>query len=93
MSKSIQELLSGLPAWETALTEDGYIDGDNRVTIKEAFASPDAAALFPTQGRLNSQLDETLSQMPIPSPSQQGQSCVPAYHWTSTPSGVCKRDM
>lgn len=47
MSKTIQELLSGLPAWETALTEDGYIDGDNRVTIKEAFASPDAAALFP----------------------------------------------
>lgn len=47
MSKSIQELLSGLPAWETALTEDGYIDGENRVTIKEAFASPDAAALFP----------------------------------------------
>lgn len=47
MSKTIQELLSGLPAWETALTEDGYIDVDNRVTIKEAFASPDAAALFP----------------------------------------------
>jgi hypothetical protein len=47
MSKTIQELLSGLPAWETALTEDGHIDGDNRVTIKEAFASPDAAALFP----------------------------------------------
>ena len=47
MSKTIQELLSGLPAWEAALTEDGYIDADNRVTIKEAFASPDAAALFP----------------------------------------------
>ena len=47
MSKSIQELLSGLPAWETALTEDGYLDRDNRVTIREAFASPDAAALFP----------------------------------------------
>lgn len=47
MSKTIQELLSGLPAWESALTEDGHIDGDNRVTIKEAFASPDAAALFP----------------------------------------------
>jgi len=47
MSKSIQELLTGLPAWETALTEDGYIDGESRVTIKEAFASPDAAALFP----------------------------------------------
>ena len=47
MSKTIQELLSGLPAWEAVLTEDGYIDADNRVTIKEAFASPDAAALFP----------------------------------------------
>ena len=47
MSKTIQELLSGLPAWETALAEDGYVDADNRVTIKEAFASPDAAILFP----------------------------------------------
>lgn len=47
MSKPIQELLSGLPAWESALTEDGHIDENNRVTIKEAFASPDAAALFP----------------------------------------------
>jgi len=47
MTKTIQELLSGLPAWETAMTEDGYIDADNRVTIKEAFASSDAAALFP----------------------------------------------
>ncbi len=47
MSKTIQELLSGLPAWETVLTEDGHIDENNRVTIKEAFASPDAAALFP----------------------------------------------
>jgi hypothetical protein len=47
MSKTIKELLSALPAWETVLTEDGYIDGENRITIKEAFASPDAAALFP----------------------------------------------
>jgi len=47
MSKTIQELLSGLPAWETVLTEDGHIDDNNRVTIKEAFASPDAAILFP----------------------------------------------
>ena len=47
MSKTIQELLSGLPAWENALTEDGHIDENNRVTIKEAFASPDAAILFP----------------------------------------------
>lgn len=47
MSKTISELLTGLPAWETVLTEDGYIDADNRITIREAFASPDAAALFP----------------------------------------------
>jgi hypothetical protein len=47
MSKTIQELLSGLPAWEAAFAEDGYIDSDNRVTIKEAFGSSDAAALFP----------------------------------------------
>ena len=47
MSKTIQELLSGLPAWEAAFAEDGYIDTDNRVTIKEAFGSSDAAALFP----------------------------------------------
>ena len=47
MSKTIQELLSGLPAWEAALAEDGYINSDNRVTIKEAFSSPDAAVLFP----------------------------------------------
>lgn len=47
MSKDLNELLSGLPAWELALQEDGYIDEDNRVTIKEAFASPDAPFLFP----------------------------------------------
>ena len=47
MSKTISELLTGLPAWETVLTEDGYIDAENRITIKEAFSSPDAAALFP----------------------------------------------
>lgn len=47
MSKSIQELLTGLPAWEAALAEDGRIDDDSRVTILEAFASPDAPILFP----------------------------------------------
>jgi len=47
MSKTIQELLSGLPAWEAAFAEDGHIDEDNRVTIKEAFGSSDAAILFP----------------------------------------------
>jgi hypothetical protein len=45
--KTINELLASLPAWEAALTEDGRVDEDNRVTIKEAFASPDASILFP----------------------------------------------
>lgn len=47
MSKNIEELLKGLPAWEKALAEDGRLDDDNRVTISEAFASPDAPILFP----------------------------------------------
>lgn len=47
MSKPINELLTGLPAWEAALAEDGRIDDENRVTIREAFASPDAPILFP----------------------------------------------
>ena len=47
MSKNIQELLQTLPAWEAALAEDGRIDEDNRVTVREAFASPDASILFP----------------------------------------------
>lgn len=47
MSKSITELLEELPAWQNALAEDGYLDENNRVTIKEAFASPDASILFP----------------------------------------------
>jgi HK97 family phage major capsid protein len=47
MSKSITELLESLPAWDTMLAEDGYIDDEHRVTIKEAFASPDAPILFP----------------------------------------------
>lgn len=47
MSKSTHELLEQLPAWEAALMEDGRIDEENRVTINEAFASPDAPILFP----------------------------------------------
>lgn len=47
MAKPIQELLANYDAWEAALTEDGFIDEDNRVTITEAFASPDAPILFP----------------------------------------------
>lgn len=47
MSKSINELLASLPAWEQAMAEDGRIDDTSRVTINEAFASPDAPILFP----------------------------------------------
>lgn len=47
MSKDINELFKGLPAWEAAIAEDGRIDEKNRVTIQEAFASPDAPILFP----------------------------------------------
>ena len=47
MSKNITELMQTLPAWEAALAEDGRIDDENRVTITEAIASPDASILFP----------------------------------------------
>lgn len=47
MSKSIEELLQNLNTWEAVLAEDGNIDDEHRVTIKEAFASPDAPILFP----------------------------------------------
>lgn len=47
MSKNITELLQTLPAWEAAMAEDGRIDDENRVTVKEAIASPDASILFP----------------------------------------------
>lgn len=45
--KDITELLAEVPAWEAALAEDGYVNDDVRVTIKEAFSSPDAPMLFP----------------------------------------------
>lgn len=47
MSKSIEELLVNLETWDTVLAEDGRIDDVTRVTINEAFASPDAPILFP----------------------------------------------
>lgn len=47
MSKSINELLEDVQSWEAALAEDGRIDEKNKVTIHEAFASPDAPILFP----------------------------------------------
>lgn len=47
MSKSISELLENLETWDTVLAEDGRIDDETRVTISEAFASPDASILFP----------------------------------------------
>lgn len=47
MSRTINEMLTNLPAWEQAFAEDGRIDDENRVTITEAFSSPDAPILFP----------------------------------------------
>jgi hypothetical protein len=47
MSNDINELLNKADAWEAALNEDGYADENTRVTINEAFASPDAPILFP----------------------------------------------
>lgn len=47
MSKPINELLEDYSTWETALAEDGHLDENTRLTIKEAFASPDAPILFP----------------------------------------------
>lgn len=44
---NVQELLTKIDAWDQIVAEDGYVDDDNRVTIKEAFASPDAPILFP----------------------------------------------
>lgn len=47
MGKSVEEMLNGLAAWEQAVTNDGFVDADNRILINEAFASPDAPILFP----------------------------------------------
>lgn len=47
MSTNIQELLSKADGWEAVFNEDGFVDADNRVTIKEAFGTPDAPILFP----------------------------------------------
>lgn len=49
MSKevNVQELLTKIDAWDQIVAEDGYVDDAHRVTIKEAFASPDAPILFP----------------------------------------------
>lgn len=47
MSRNINELLEKLPAWEAAFAEDGRLDDENRITINEAFATPDAPILFP----------------------------------------------
>lgn len=49
MSNSITELIKerGLDAFQAAFQENGYIDDKNRLTIQEAFATPDAPILFP----------------------------------------------
>lgn len=38
---------SALAAWTTAFNENGFIDDDNRVTIKEALGTTDMSILFP----------------------------------------------
>lgn len=43
----MQELLKRVNTWEAAMQNDGHLDEDTRVTIREAFASPDASMLFP----------------------------------------------
>lgn len=47
MAKDIQEQLKNVNVWQTAFNEDGHIDDEHRITITEAFASPDAPILFP----------------------------------------------
>jgi len=47
MHTNINELLKKAENWELALNENGRIDDDNRVSIKEAFSTPDADMLFP----------------------------------------------
>lgn len=47
MSTKINELLQKAENWEAAFNGDGFIDNENRVTIKEAFSTPDADFLFP----------------------------------------------
>lgn len=43
----VSELLNNIESWDAAVRENGFVDGDNRVTIKEAFMSNDAPILFP----------------------------------------------
>lgn len=50
MSKNIEEFLTGEEGkanWQTIFTENGFIDDDNRVTIKEALGTTDAPILIP----------------------------------------------
>jgi HK97 family phage major capsid protein len=44
---NIEELFKKAEGWDRAFKENGYIDENNRVTIKEAFGTPDAGFLFP----------------------------------------------
>lgn len=47
MGKTIEEMLDGVEAWEAVVTENGYVDDENRIRINEAFMSNDAPILFP----------------------------------------------
>lgn len=43
----MKEMLKQAPVWESAFENNGHIDAENRISVREAFASPDASMLFP----------------------------------------------
>lgn len=47
MSTNINEALGKLEAWGKAFNENGVVDGETKVSIREAFMTPDAPILFP----------------------------------------------
>ena len=46
-AKANEQLLTKVDEWERAFNEDGHVSEDHKVTINEAFTSPDAPILFP----------------------------------------------
>ncbi len=46
-AKANEQLLTKVDEWERAFNEDGQVTEDQKVTINEAFTSPDAPILFP----------------------------------------------
>lgn len=44
---NVNEMLEKAEGWVAIFNEDGHLDEDTRVTIREAFGTPDAPILFP----------------------------------------------